>query len=1219
MKQRTWKQGAKLLAALVITLVLTATAAAATQTNFDTANFKGLVLTTSVGTDQVSVKLYKGFNNEDANLMTPVYTEQTADGGMAYYYEVTAEGRYRCVSRSPSGNARYIIHRSIYMSAEEAATKTVCDVTPAKRSTSGWDPPLVYTYTDEVLSGPYASSKELWPDYADVFTTPAFKAGRNPHQQTTQTEMMNFINGLNGSNDNMYVYILGKGDGSKAAEKFDIPIVIFTKVDLSGAKTWEEAAALVKADSDKTGKVMIHYQAQIHGSEPASCEGALAMMQRFDGAYGEKLLDKMNIYVIPRLNPYGAYKSSRNTYYNGASDIDPNGDFARLRMVETQMRQNVFNHFDPDISFDGHEYLLDMEWVTMKHKDIMLAVRFMPFHTEQFQQLNKTLASQAMGKLTENGLAYGWYTDVVNGAGISTGAGNAAYRGTLNILMESHGITGGRNYYERRVMGQVSVVEGVLDYVYDNAAEVRSVIRGQKQATIDAGKTYEESDKVILEFAKVNDASLALPGNSLNLATGKLTATTFPAEVWRTVVRSRTAPTAYVIPAGESWTQGVLNLLSMQGISYTFVPSGSGIMLQQYTQVAVNSSGRIIEAGLTGEQLFDFPQGAYVITMAQYTANVLGQLMEPDVTQSTTNTVVQSGRVPVTDGMIPIYRYIQDLNADGSITYIAAAPAPQGLTAVKAPDADSTGKIIGLDAAKLYEYRAEDQRTYTQVPAGSTEIADLAPGKYYVRFAATAGEDASAEAPCLVEYEKVNNYTVYLKSGATTTGDGYSETAPVSTIAAAYEQLGKLMADAPAGKVGKIILLDTYTLPSNRNDFPAHDYPVHIKGLTGTEGIHYPGSSASDTRVVAFNGDTTLSNMKISLGGNSNYNYFCATGHKLVIGENVVCTPSTYSDGNGYFCLVGGDYRGTFASTDLTVHSGTWRQIYAGNYASGTITGDVNLVVDGGTITNYIQATYKGTVGGDIYMDIQNTGGTSCIYGGAVDAGKTSGDVTVRLGENVGQKKVYACSSASTFSGTFTVIADGVDLTGITITGRSSASSSTGAVKYMPATLVLNQGQMADVVGNFVNREDATIVLGCEQTKAVTIPMSCNLDMNGHNASDVTVAAGQTLTVTNNGQTRSVLTVDGNAVVAAGFEEKVIIKQHGDPDEIPALPGDVDGSGEKNTEDAVYLLLHVLFGENQYPVADGTDLDINNDSKVDTEDAVYLLLNVLFGDASYPI
>ena len=71
--------------------------------------------------------------------------------------------------------------------------------------------------------------------------------------------------------------------------------------------------------------------------------------------------------------------------------------------------------------------------------------------------------------------------------------------------------------------------------------------------------------------------------------------------------------------------------------------------------------------------------------------------------------------------------------------------------------------------------------------------------------------------------------------------------------------------------------------------------------------------------------------------------------------------------------------------------------------------------------------------------------------------------------------------------------------------------------------------------------------------------------------------------------------------------------------EVGGLPGDIDGNEEKNTEDAVYLLLHVLFGENQYPVGSKTKLDINSDGKVDTEDAVYLLLNVLFGDKNYPL
>ena len=65
--------------------------------------------------------------------------------------------------------------------------------------------------------------------------------------------------------------------------------------------------------------------------------------------------------------------------------------------------------------------------------------------------------------------------------------------------------------------------------------------------------------------------------------------------------------------------------------------------------------------------------------------------------------------------------------------------------------------------------------------------------------------------------------------------------------------------------------------------------------------------------------------------------------------------------------------------------------------------------------------------------------------------------------------------------------------------------------------------------------------------------------------------------------------------------------------------GDLDGDFQKTTNDAVYLLLAVMFGEADYPVPAGTDLDFDNSGSVDTNDAVYLLLNVMFGEEDYPI
>ena len=64
---------------------------------------------------------------------------------------------------------------------------------------------------------------------------------------------------------------------------------------------------------------------------------------------------------------------------------------------------------------------------------------------------------------------------------------------------------------------------------------------------------------------------------------------------------------------------------------------------------------------------------------------------------------------------------------------------------------------------------------------------------------------------------------------------------------------------------------------------------------------------------------------------------------------------------------------------------------------------------------------------------------------------------------------------------------------------------------------------------------------------------------------------------------------------------------------------DLNGDGAMDTDDAVYLLLHVMFGSEDYPAPDGMSLDFNSDSKLDTNDAVYLLLHVMFGAEDYPL
>ena len=85
---------------------------------------------------------------------------------------------------------------------------------------------------------------------------------------------------------------------------------------------------------------------------------------------------------------------------------------------------------------------------------------------------------------------------------------------------------------------------------------------------------------------------------------------------------------------------------------------------------------------------------------------------------------------------------------------------------------------------------------------------------------------------------------------------------------------------------------------------------------------------------------------------------------------------------------------------------------------------------------------------------------------------------------------------------------------------------------------------------------------------------------------------------------------------ASEISPSLIVKTNEEPDYIP---GDLNGNEQLTTDDAVYLLLSVMFGAEDYPVPNGMPLDFNSDSKLDTNDAVYLLLHVMFGAEDYPL
>lgn len=94
-------------------------------------------------------------------------------------------------------------------------------------------------------------------------------------------------------------------------------------------------------------------------------------------------------------------------------------------------------------------------------------------------------------------------------------------------------------------------------------------------------------------------------------------------------------------------------------------------------------------------------------------------------------------------------------------------------------------------------------------------------------------------------------------------------------------------------------------------------------------------------------------------------------------------------------------------------------------------------------------------------------------------------------------------------------------------------------------------------------------------------------------------------TYTQQGYTTHICTVCGDSYVDS----------YTDP--LPYIPGDADGEGTVNTDDAIYLLYNVMFGDEDYPVNQNCDFDGNG--SVNTDDAIYLLYYVMFGEEDYPL
>ena len=889
---------------------------------YDLEKFEGLVIKAN---KQTTVTLYNNaIESNDAYYgraeytVTPYATAISGDYVLYYYPNITGIYCYEAVQ-----SGYYTVFQQLYMTQEETAAYTLEQVALQERD-GEWDNSYYYGLSDELLYVTEGDPNQKWKTEI-ILETPVFSTPNKPAQQmTTQPEMEAFIENLDDENDNMYVFSIG----TSSKYGFNVPIVFFTKTDLSDCTTLEQIADKLS----KGGLPNMAYKAQTHGDEPAGGEGALAVIQELDKAENAYLLDSINIYVIPRINPDSAYDSKRNltvmldpSYENR----DPDRDLLDMNSKEMRQYMRTVDLFKPVMELDGHE-----RQRVSSDGDIQLGIAWKPINSQALFDVQLDMMKNACADLKTMDLSGAWYSGEVNSNSARNNRGYATYQGRIQILMETRGIYLGNEAYAHRTACHVVSAMSFLEYAAENATTLANLVAAERNQIITQGAVYDEEDIIILSTGKSKHPELAVQTERYHLISGEVTIIDQIPDMYDQILRSRVAPTAYVLPADLPKMDAILDQMDAQSITYTKLPANAAVSLQQYY-------GTTDEAYLTEESTVVFPSGAYVFTMDQAKGEILALLMEPDVTDLALykNNLTFQGKIPQdTNGYFSSYRYIHDLE-NGEITYSLNPATTITTVYVSASGNDSNA---GTEAAPV----ATIEKAYALLcgSLSGTEVTGtiVLLGDYTITSGARVDLPAH-DFPVIIRGKAA---TVKLIYKPTTIGESYQQLAfhgptTLDNLELRMESTSKLDYIFACGHkftVGKNVTTSCVSsLPSlSGGDYAATVENTDLTLLGGKWYAVYAGSFKADTTGKA----------KVTIDG-ATVNASVRTNYSGGLTGNTVMDLKNMKVNNVYPA-----YSGT-VSGDVTIilRENVTGNVYTGNYGSGNVTGTVTVMLAGADTT----------------------------------------------------------------------------------------------------------------------------------------------------------------------------------------------------------------------------------------------------------------------------
>lgn len=385
------------------------------------------------------------------------------------------------------------------------------------------------------------------------------------------------------------------------------------------------------------GKLKVLLFAQQHGNEASGKEGALMLLGRIASGELNYLFEKIDLALIPQMNPDG---SDANTRRNG-NNADLNRDHLILMQPENIGLHTFFNKYKFDVSMDVHEYSpYSQSWFKYgyrKNSDVTLGTLTNCNISPEMRAFSNSEYVPFIKKyITDAGYSFAEYTpggppeiEYIRHSTYDINDGRQGFGSLATLSFIQEGINGRDSIHmiERRSKSQMAGMQGYLEFVYKNAVKIKEMVRAEREKIVNGYPA-----KIAVQMIHVKDGrKLEMP--LFSLSTNSDTVVTVVD--YRPVVKAVTEvekPAGYLIPEEN---KELLAWIKKHNMIYENYTPEKNDAAEQYQIIKIDSTdfeGDIIIDPALERRKLKAPEirGNFILLPTnQLYGNIIVQALEP--------------------------------------------------------------------------------------------------------------------------------------------------------------------------------------------------------------------------------------------------------------------------------------------------------------------------------------------------------------------------------------------------------------------------------------------------------------------------------------------------------------------------------------------------------------------------------------------------------------